>query len=99
LTPLGGGLYGGGMKYTVQFKPEATKELRFLPRAIIKPLIAKLNALAENPYAPHHDVKKLTNSNGEYRLRHGSYRVRYKIEKSELLILVIQISHRSKAYA
>jgi len=42
--------------------------------------------------------KKLTDSQSLYRIRVGKYRVIYEIRDKELIVLVVVIDHRSKAY-
>lgn len=60
------------VKYTVQLKPRAKKELAQLPSAERQRIIAALEKL-ENSLAG--DVKHLTGFTPEYRLRVGNYRV------------------------
>lgn len=58
----------------VDFLRRAEKELRRIPLPDRDRIIARIEAFAENPGAPHHDVKLLVNSQSR-RLRVGDYRV------------------------
>ncbi len=59
-------------------------------------MIAALRALEENPRPP--GVKKLRGRENEWRIRVGDYRIVYEIHDRILLVIVIRIRHRSKAY-
>ncbi|MFM7439160.1 MAG: type II toxin-antitoxin system RelE family toxin [Snowella sp.] len=43
-------------------------------------------------------VVKLKNSDYEYRLRVGYYRVRYEIDDAKQIILILQCKHRRDVY-
>ena len=43
-------------------------------------------------------AKALTDRHGWLRIRVGDYRVVYEVRDSELLVLVLQVGHRSQAY-
>jgi mRNA interferase RelE/StbE len=81
------------MKYGIDFKPKAVKDLRSLPRQIQSKILEKIQ-LMENDLAG--DVKKLTNFTPEYRLRVGNYRVLFEIENES--IVIYRVKSRGKAY-
>jgi mRNA interferase RelE/StbE len=81
------------MKYGIEFKPKAVKDLRNLPKQIQGKILEKIQ-LMENDVAG--DVKKLTNVTPEYRLRVGNYRVLFEIENDN--IMIYRIKPRDKAY-
>ena len=56
----------------------------------------KIEQLAEDPRPD--GVVKMKGSDNEYRIRIGSYRVRYEIDDEELIILLLQCKHRKDAY-
>jgi mRNA interferase RelE/StbE len=54
-----------------------------------------LTLLAENPLPPK--AKKLSAREG-YRIRIGDFRIIYEIQKTFLVVLVIDIGHRREIY-
>jgi mRNA interferase RelE/StbE len=81
------------MKYGIEFKPKAVKDLRSLPKQIQGKILEKIQ-LMENDLAG--DVKKLTNFTPEYRLRVSNYRVLFEIEDEN--IVIYRVKPRDKAY-
>ncbi|MGY6528854.1 MAG: type II toxin-antitoxin system RelE family toxin [Cyanobacterium sp.] len=81
------------MKYEVEFKPKALKDLGKLSNNIQRRIIDKVEIMKNNL---HGDIKKMTNFTPEYRLRVGDYRVLFEIENQT--IIIYRIKHRSKAY-
>ena len=55
----------------------------------------KLMQHADNPIPPK--AKKLSGRDG-YRIRVGDYRIIYEIQKSVLVVLIIDIGHRREIY-
>lgn len=81
------------MKYVVEFKPRAVRDLKALPAGEIRRIVAKTEALRDGLAG---DVKKLTNSTPEYRLRVGNYRVLFEVEGGA--VVVYRVLHRKDAY-
>ena len=81
------------MKYEVEFKPRAIKDLRKIEKASQKRIIARITELTNNLSG---NVKRLTNFTPEYRLRAGNYRILFEIEGNE--IIIYRIRHRREAY-
>ncbi|HFU7445049.1 TPA: type II toxin-antitoxin system RelE/ParE family toxin [Escherichia coli] len=67
--------------------PRAIKDLRVLPARDQKSLREKVNALYGYPKFQNLDIKKLTDSGGEYRLRVNHYRVRFTIEGGQIVVI------------
>lgn len=82
------------MKYAVELKPRAVKDLRGLPHTDQRRMTLKLELLADDLQG---DVKKLTDTSPEYRLRVGTWRALFEIEDGK--VVVYRILHRSKAYS
>jgi mRNA interferase RelE/StbE len=81
------------MNYDIEFKPRAVKDLKDLPRAAQRRIVAKIEGLRDNLAG---DVKKLTNFTPEYRLRVGDYRVLFEVEENR--VVVYRVVHRKDAY-
>ncbi len=83
------------MKYAVILKPSVKKQLKRLDRKQAERILAKVYALAEDPFPNASD--SLSNQ-AAYRLRVGDYRVIYEVQKQEVRIWVIRIQHRREVY-
>lgn len=60
----------------------------------------KLLILAENPAALQNNIKRLKGDIDDlYRLRVGRYRIIFRKNDRELLILVVRVGHRKEIYA
>ncbi len=81
------------MKYKIEFKPRATKDLRLVNRDDAQRILAKIRAM-ENDLAGN--VKHLTDFEPQYRLRVGDYRVLFNVEND--YITIYRIKHRREAY-
>jgi mRNA interferase RelE/StbE len=82
------------MRYTVELKPKAIKDLKGLPQTDQQRVVQKMELLATDLQG---DVKKLTDFSPEYRLRVGAWRALFEIEGDK--IVVYRILHRSRAYS
>ena len=81
------------MKYKIEFKPRATKDLRLVNRDDAQRILAKIRAM-ENDLAGN--VKHLTDFEPQYRLRVGDYRILFNLEND--YITIYRIKHRREAY-
>ena len=81
------------MKYNVELKPKAIRDLKDLPKKEGKRIIEKLKILANDLQG---DVKRLTNYTPEYRLSVGDWRVLFEVEDEK--IIVYRIRHRKEVY-
>ena len=81
------------MRYRLEIKDEARQQLRVLHRDHRRNIGMRLNTL-QNDLAG--DVKKLTGKTHEYRLRVGSFRVLFMLERD--LITVYSVRDRKEAY-
>lgn len=78
-------------KYKIEIKKSAAKEIRKLPARDIERVLAKIEALAEDPRPP--DCRQLSGDE-KYRLRCGVYRILYAIEDHALVVYVVKVGHR-----
>ncbi len=81
------------MKYQVELKPRATKDLKGIPKEDGKRIVQKLKLLEDNLQG---DVKRLTNYTPEYRMRVGDWRILFEVEVEK--IIVYRVRHRKEAY-
>lgn len=95
LLPIRGARwYTNLMRYEVELKPRAKKELRRIAKPDAAQIAAALDELKNDL---HGDVKKLTNFTPEYRLRVGDYRALFEIEQPNRVV-VYRIRHRRDVY-
>jgi mRNA interferase RelE/StbE len=83
--------------YQIKYQPQAVKSLLKMPRNTARLIRAKIEHLAEAPYAPNNNVRKLEGEKG-YRLRIGDWRVIYELQDDRLVIIVVKIKPRGEAY-
>jgi mRNA interferase RelE/StbE len=65
------------VSYSLLVKPSVEKDLRPLPKSVVKRVWVKIEALADDP-TPSHSVK-LAGAEALYRIRVGDYRVIYGV--------------------
>lgn len=81
------------MKYQIEFKPRAIKDLRSVNSDDARKILTKIRALEDDLSG---DVKRLTNFEPNFRLRVGNYRVLFNIENE--IVVIYRIKHRREAY-
>jgi mRNA interferase RelE/StbE len=82
--------------YDVQFAASAARFFRKLEPPLQRRLARAIDALAINPRP--YGVVKLTDEDDLYRLRVGEYRIVYKIQDSQLIVLIVAVGHRRDIY-
>lgn len=87
------------MTYTVNYRPEALKTLRKLDPNVSKMILKWIDKNLVDCENPRIHGKALKgNLKGIWRYRVDDYRVFAHIQDSVLLILIIDVEHRSTAY-
>jgi len=81
------------MKYHIEYKPRAVKDIKAFPNGIQTRILARIEEMSNNLSG---DVKHLTDATPEYRLRVGEYRILFEIEGK--VIVIYRIRHRRDAY-
>ena len=81
------------MRYRIEFKPRAVRDLRGLSTEETTRVLKRLEALEIDLKG---DVKKLTSFTPEYRLRVGPLRVLFEIEEST--VVIYRILHRKEVF-
>jgi mRNA interferase RelE/StbE len=81
--------------YSLQIKRSAAKELAQVPPNHRGRIVARIQALAEDPRPV--GAEKLSGQE-RYRVRQGDYRILYEIEDQILRIMVVKIGYRRDVY-
>ena len=85
------------MSYNIVYTKQAVKAFKGMPKQTSKAIRKKLEQIAEDPFAPQHNVTKLQGRDG-YRLRQGDWRVIYEIQQEKIVVLVLEIGLRKEVY-
>jgi len=83
--------------YVVVESREAQKAFHKMQPQWAKRIRAKVDAIAQSPYAKHNNASKLQGSE-YYRLRVGDWRVIYEIRDRELVVHVVTVKSRGSVY-
>ena len=81
--------------YRLRFKNSVAKDLRPIPKRDVRRILARIRALAADPYPP--TCEKLAGG-GRYRVRQGVYRIVYEVRDDELVVIVVKVGHRREVY-
>jgi mRNA interferase RelE/StbE len=84
------------VKYRVLILPVAQKDHNAIPSPSYEQIEQKMLALAENPRPP--GCKKLKDTERNWRIRAGVYRILYDIDDSSATVTVLRIGHRKDTY-
>lgn len=89
---------GGRPRYHIAFTKSARKEFLDVPTRIQDKILEALTLLALNPYSELLQIKKLKGPEKLLRVRIGDYRVLYRVDSGELVVVVIKVGHRKEVY-
>ena len=84
------------LKYSLEIKQSAQKELDALGDPLFARIDRKILALADNPRPA--GCKKLRGYNDQWRIRIGDYRVVYTINDTSRTVTVIRVAPRRDVY-
>lgn len=83
--------------WNLRVDPSVLKALKKIPRPTSEVILNVIRLLPFNPYFG--DIQKMKDEHNNWRRRIGSYRILYKIDVSETMILVFHVERRtSKTY-
>lgn len=82
-------------RYELRVRPSVAKDLRDVPKADVRRILSRIEALREDPRAP--GCEKLSAAE-LYRVRQGVYRIVYEIHDQWLMVEVIRVGHRGEVY-
>ena len=87
------------MRYTVEYTSKALKSLKKLDKPVLLMIKSWIEKNLIGTTEPRRHGKGLTsNRSGQWRYRVGDYRVIADIEDEKLIILVVEVEHRSRVY-
>jgi mRNA interferase RelE/StbE len=84
------------MAYIVELTRAARRDLAILESDLAQRILAALEVLRGTPRP--HGCTKLEGEKGAYRMRVGTYRIKYQIDDSSRRVLVVKIQHRREVY-
>lgn len=82
-------------RYELRFKPSVAKDLRGIPPADVRRILARVESLRDDPRPP--GCEKLS-AQERYRLRQGNYRILYTVADADVVVEVIKVGHRREVY-
>jgi mRNA interferase RelE/StbE len=82
-------------RFELRFKRSANKDLQAVPGKDVKRILKRIETLKTDPRG--RGCIKLTGKE-YYRMRVGNFRIIYEIRDAVLIVLIISVEHRSKAY-
>ena len=82
-------------RFELRFKPSVAKDLRGIPKADVRRLLKKLEALRDEPRPP--GSEKLTDR-ALYRVRQSSYRIVYWVDDVAAVVEVIKGGRMREVY-
>lgn len=80
----------------VLITPSAKRQLESLPEQARNRIDKRILSLGDNPRP--HGSGALEGVTGLYRIRVGDYRIIYKIQDTNMVVLVVRIGHRREVY-
>lgn len=84
--------------YKVLFTDSALRFYERAERSLQQRLDRCFEQLQANPHS-HPNIKRLKGTlSGRYRYRVGDYRVVYRLEEGDRVVIVLLIAHRSEVY-
>jgi mRNA interferase RelE/StbE len=83
-------------RYDLRVKPSVAKDLRGIPKADVRRILGRIEAMRDEPRAP--GCEKLAGGSDLYRVRHGVYRIVYAIHNEQVVVEVIRVGHRGEVY-
>lgn len=87
------------MNYHVEFSKAALKELKKMDRYNASMILGWIRKNLEGCEDPRQHGKGLTaNRSGQWRYRVGDYRLLAEIQDDKIIILILNIGHRSDIY-
>jgi mRNA interferase RelE/StbE len=84
------------MSYSIVVPKSVQKQLDKLPEQVYQRILKKIRLLADDPRPD--GALKLKGMEAEYRIRIGDYRLRYKIDDNNQVVILGRCQHRKNVY-
>ena len=82
-------------RYKIEVKKSAVKELSDIPKKDLRRIVARIQALADNPRPPG-SIR--LSAEERYRIRQGRYRILYTVDDDAVAVNVVKVAHRRDVY-
>ena len=83
------------MAYSIVIAPAAKRDLKRLPKDALRRVGTAITSLANDPHPA--GSTKLSGTDF-YRVRVGDYRVIYRVQEQQVVVLVLRVGHRRDIY-
>ena len=82
--------------YKITYSKLVKKDLKKIQKNDLNQIIKKIKSLAIDPFPVGATI--LRGEGKMFRVRQGDYRIIYKIQNQELIVLIVKVGHRSDVY-
>ena len=82
--------------FEVSYKPSVERDFLSVPKSVVGRVLNRIEQLKDDPFPRH--ASKLQGAEHLYRIRVGDYRVVYKVDTVEKLIVIQHVRHRREVY-
>jgi mRNA interferase RelE/StbE len=82
-------------RFELRIKPSVAKDLRDIPKADVRRILKRMEALRDDPRAQ--GCEKLS-GHELYRVRQGVYRIVYSIDDAQVVVEAVRVGHRGQVY-
>jgi mRNA interferase RelE/StbE len=83
-------------RYELRIKPSVAKDLRGIPKAEVRRILSRIEALGDDARAM--GCERMSGPGELYRVRQGAYRIVYTIHDAQVVVEVIRVRHRGDVY-
>ena len=84
--------------WSLELTPRVLKQLKKLDKPVAQRVLDELEKLVDSEYPQRHCKALIGNYSGLWRYRVGSYRVILDIDQGKLVLLALEVGHRSTIY-
>lgn len=82
----------------LEFSRQAAKALRSMQPKAAAAILEALERIAAGPFAEHANVERLRGEKDAFRLRHGDWRVPYRLDRETETMKVAAVKTRGRVY-